>query len=82
MTHKRALLTVSAGIAGLAGVALATAGQTDTAQAATQTATITYKDGGTLCGAPLITRNRRAMFLINNKLMSMALRRWGVPLGI
>ncbi len=47
MTHKRALLTVSAGIAGLAGVALATAGQTDTAQAATQTATITYKDGGT-----------------------------------
>lgn len=46
MPHKKALLMFSAGVAGLAGVALIN-GQGNQAQAATQTATVTYSAGTT-----------------------------------
>ncbi|WP_416353235.1 C40 family peptidase [Agrilactobacillus fermenti] len=48
MTHRKAFLTVSAGVAGLAGIALMNANQgQQKVQAATQSATVSYREGST-----------------------------------
>ncbi|MFD1670479.1 C40 family peptidase [Agrilactobacillus yilanensis] len=47
MTHNKTLMTVSAGIAGLAGIALVNGHDNSKVQAATQTATVNYSQGTT-----------------------------------
>lgn len=47
MTHQKTLMTVSAGIAGLAGIAIVDGQQNNQVQAATQTATVSYSEGTT-----------------------------------
>lgn len=47
MTHQKTLVTVSAGIAGLAGIAIVDGQQNNQVQAATQTATVSYSEGTT-----------------------------------